>query len=421
MKLTIKQSITKIKTFGNSMYPVLLNNDIIILNPSKKLQIDDIVVIEKKSFYITHRIIYIDKNADQIITKGDHNPLPDKPIRYGDVSGKVYKVIREGKTLVIENLYLFQSIFYFNEIKRINSLLSNQKILYVFLKGLPIYLYYTKKPPRRIYADCDILIDPNDLPDVEKIFLSLGYKKRVTSLNPFLDKFLRRKSEVTYWKIIKKVLVSFDIHLEAVFLMVQTNDLYPLYSKSLVKKLSNFLLSEKKIVTLHKNKLPLLTTENQIIYLALHLFHDNFKGYYKYSLLEQVVNSSKFSEEQIIETIKEYKLGNFVYPVFILLIKYYHPNFSKNFLNQIAPQEKLRRISRLIGKINIFEDESRINSGVKRFKNIYYLSLTNELLKPLVFIQPDVLLLTFFSITKKLKLTLQLNFIRFIRNISKTN
>ena len=401
---------------GNSMYPLLLDKDIIMLSQSKTLHIDDIVVIEEKSYFLTHRIIYINKPDGYLLTKGDHNLLADPATKFNKVSGKVKKVIRAGKTLNIENLYLLQSAFYFEEIKKINSIFSKQKILFIFLKGLPAYLYYIKRPPQRIYADCDILINPHHLPEVDKIFTSLGYQKQTISHNPFLDLFLKNKAEVSYWKTLNNFRIVFDVHLEAVFFFVQTNNLTPLYSYNLVKEFSQQLLSQKKAVSLDKQKYPLLTAENQIVYLALHLFHDNFRGYHKYLFLEQVINLSKFDEQNVVSIIKKYRLENFLYPVFILLKKYYQPKFSKNFLKQIAPKkEKQELISSLIKSINIFEDEKHILAGINRFKNIYTLSDSYPAIKPLVFLQPGIAALIFFTLLKKITLIVKFNYFRFFR------
>lgn len=413
-----KDSLNLLLAKGNSMYPLLLDNDILILNAPEKLQVDDIVVTKKKSFYIAHRIIYINKHRDLILTKGDHNRLPDKAINFFDISGNVQKVFRNGRTLVIENLYLVQSSFYFEEINKINSAFLKHKVTFVFLKGLPVYLHYTKNPPRRIYADCDILIDPYFFKEAESILLKFGYKKDDTSLRPLLVKTLKAKPELSFSKTIKNFIVTFDIHLEAVFLMAQTNNLFPLYSKFHIKKFSKHLLSEKRHVNLRKQIYPLLTVENQILYLALHLFHDNFQGYYKYSLLEAVINSSKFNESLLIQTIKEYKMENFTFPVFKLLKKYYNPKFSVTFLNQIRPK-KLRHINQLLRNINIFRTDNRLDGGIKRFRNIYSLSSTHPIAKPLVFLNPDIVLLIIFSISSKLKSTSAILFRRIFSEMPK--
>ncbi len=385
---------------GNSMYPLLLDNDIIILKPARKIAIDDIVAIGKKSYYLTHRIIYIDKSKKLLIAKGDNNLVPDKPISLKKIAGKVEEVIRTGKALRIEKLYLFQSTFYFNEIKKINSHFLKQSIPFVFLKGLPIYLYYTKRCPRRIYADCDILIDNSNKEEVDQLFSSLGYQKQVVSPNPILDVFTKNKAEVTYWKFVNNFRIDFDIHFEAVFFFVQTNNLSPLYPKNLVTKFSQHLLSHKQSQLIEKTSYPFLSTEAQIVYLAIHLFHDNFKGYYKYTILEKVINSGKFKESDVIELIKNYHLENFVFPVFSLLKKYYQPKLSKNFLKKIAPdKQKLKAINYIVKSTNIFEDERR--GGAKRFKNIYNLSSTNSLLKPLIFLKPTIFVLISFDILKR--------------------
>lgn len=406
MKFNRSLQIKSIQTFGNSMYPLLIDKDIVHYKkiPVSKIKVDDLIGFIRNHQIINHRVIY--KSEKYLLTKGDHNFKPDPKVYPKSIVGKITHVTRKNQIINPENIYLLQSVNYFPEIIKITRLFDRNKINYTFIKGLPVYLYYAKTHPRRIYADCDVLTQPQYLSRVDRILHNLGYKKQTTSINPLLDIFLKQKLEVTYWKNVNNVIVSFDIHLEAVFLMVQTSNLYPLYPKSLVKKFSKKLLDQKKAAYINNNVLPLLTTENQIIYLALHLFHDNFKGYYKYNILQKVINSSKFKEEKIVNAIKEYKLESFLYPVFAILTKHYTPKLSSKFLKHISPKKKLKLINQFIQKINIFEDDNRIHSGIKRFRSIYSLSPTPIFLKPLVFLNPKVLFLVVFVILRKLKFQL---------------
>lgn len=400
----MKNELNPLVSLGHSMNPLLKEHDVIIPQPIKiqSLQVDDIVLIKKKSFFITHRIVCLHKG--KIITKGDNNIKPDKSVKKSQIIGKVNLIKRNNQTLNIEHIYLFQSITYFKEITQISSTFSKQKINYVFLKGLPTYLHYIKTQPRRIYADCDILIDSSDLKRINKIFSSLGYKKQAISHHPLLDLFMKNKTQISYWKIINNFKIAFDIHLEPTFFFVQTNNLSPLFPHHFVKRFTHTLISEKKIIKKQKESFALLTTEKQIVYLALHLFHDNYRGYHKYLFLEKVINS-KFNEQKVLELIKNYQLENFLYPTFVLLKKYYQPQLSKNFLKQITPQHsKLKYIKQLIKSTNIFEDERHTLAGIRRFKNIYFLSNTLPLIKPLVFAKPSVLALISFTLFKRIRL-----------------
>jgi signal peptidase I len=401
------------KSKGNSMYPLLRDGDVIILKPIslRSLHVDDIVTIERSSYYISHRVIYINRKNKTLITKGDNNFYPDKPIYFKQIIGKVEQVVRSGKIVEINNLYLFQSTYYLEESIKINKLLLEAKIPFVFLKGLPIYLKYTKQHPRRIYADCDILINPTFHSQVNNLLLSAGYIKKAPSIHPFLDNYLNKKTEYSYYKVVGMFRVIFDIHYEPVFLMVQTNKLFPLFSHNLILEFGRFLLKNKQSFKINNNSFPLLSTENQIIYLALHLFHDNFSGYYKYHLLEQVINNSRFNELVLADTIRSYKLQNFTYPVFVLLKKRYHPKLSQTFLTNIKPTpSQMLYINKVLQETDIFAHQSRFKEGIRRFKNIYFCSPANILVKPMVFLNPQVLLLFIFVLIQNSIIYLKLKF-----------
>ncbi len=405
MRLTSGLKISGIQTFGNSMYPLLVNKDIVYYRriPFAKIQVDDLIGFIRNKHIINHRVIY--KENRYLITKGDYNTEPDSKVLPANIIGKILYVIREKRTVFPENIYLAQSNYYFKAITQLAKYFHKNKIPYVYLKGLPVYLFYTKTPPRRIYADSDILISPHDREKVHTLLLTLGYFKQNNSLNFFLEKITDNKAEVTYSKVIKNFVISFDIHFQAVFLLTQTKNLDPIYPSSFVNRLSRQLLSERKIIPLKGVNLQILTPENQILYLALHIFHDNFKGYYKYSLLEKVINRSIFNEEFLIQRIREFRLENFLYPVFFFLNKYYSPKLSKKFLKKIEPKPGLE-VGNLTSLINIFEEDDRIGSGINRFKNIYFLSPRNHFLKPLIFFKLEIISLVIFALLKKTQLLL---------------
>jgi signal peptidase I len=156
---------------GYSMYPVLLANDVIQVTPISPhdLNIDDIVVFAKKSHYVTHRLVYISKNRSYGITKGDNNLLPDSPIRLRQIKGTILRIYRKNQSLDLKNYYLFQSTYYFDEIKKFKKKLEKQSICYVFLKGLPLHLHFFNQYPQRIFSDCDILIRKESFHQIEVI------------------------------------------------------------------------------------------------------------------------------------------------------------------------------------------------------------------------------------------------------------
>ena len=139
-----------IKTFGNSMYPLLLDGDILYLKKVKfsKIKVNDIITAKDSSRYFTHRVIYKGKNY--LITKGDNNSVTDSRVYAKDIIGIVETVKRQGNILNSEQIYLLQSSLYFQEIIKIKNILEKDNIEMLFLKGSP-YIYTLKKRIREEY------------------------------------------------------------------------------------------------------------------------------------------------------------------------------------------------------------------------------------------------------------------------------
>ena len=73
------------RVIGNSMYPALIDQQIVAVIPIEKytkakLKVGDILVFQRlDGSYIVHRIVRIHHANDHTVceTKGDHNVLPD--------------------------------------------------------------------------------------------------------------------------------------------------------------------------------------------------------------------------------------------------------------------------------------------------------------------------------------------------------
>ena len=167
----LRQFFLKIK--GISMLPVLFSEDIVYFNKTyfNRLKNNDVILVKKNHHYFTHRIIY--KIKSYLITKGDNNLLSDGKIYPSQVIAKAIKIKRQGKTINIEDLYLFQSTLYFQEVVKIKKALEKENVDFVFLKGLPLHLFFESSHPKRIYADCDVLVDKKDFDKAEKILLAI--------------------------------------------------------------------------------------------------------------------------------------------------------------------------------------------------------------------------------------------------------
>lgn len=85
LKYTNKIGIYKVMT--HSMENKIHAGDYLLVIKNKEYKKGDIVTYKKENYYITHRIIKINKNS--VITKGDANNINDAKINKSDIVGKV--------------------------------------------------------------------------------------------------------------------------------------------------------------------------------------------------------------------------------------------------------------------------------------------------------------------------------------------
>jgi signal peptidase I len=206
-----------IKTFGNSMYPLLHDGDILYYqkSPFNEIKIDDIILFKKKDRYITHRVIC--RKNDYVVTKGDNVLKSDGKIFQNAIVGKVNKIKRNDTFFDLKNLYLIQSTIYLRELSHMFAELSQKKMPFVVLKGLPLVQYYFNSIPERLYADCDILTEKSHEKQFNEIFCRHLYKKHKKELVRENIHEGKHIYEENYYKFIHNVPVSIDVHLEAVF------------------------------------------------------------------------------------------------------------------------------------------------------------------------------------------------------------
>ena len=89
-------------------------NDMVIVKITDDFQVGDIVTYQADGYFVTHRIISI--NKDQIITKGDSNNTEDDPIGRDKIIGKVvaifpFMAIFEILVSIIVVVFNFETIF----------------------------------------------------------------------------------------------------------------------------------------------------------------------------------------------------------------------------------------------------------------------------------------------------------------------
>ncbi len=367
-----------LKAFGNSMYPLLHDGDVVTYKKTlfTKLVENDLVLIKQKNKFITHRIVY--KTKTYVVTKGDSNPEADGKVKPVQILGKIVSVKRAGKSFDPEALYLMQSTLYFQEIVRIKAALEKQNIEYVFLKGLPVHLYYEKTHPRRFYLDADILVRRENFTALKKLLIKNGYKKANTELSSeawWLKNNL--VPEVSFTKVVHGMRIVFDIHFEAVFLLTKLGNLNALYHSQLVKDFTDYLFITKQKVIIQGEEFNLLSKEAQLVYLCLHFFHHNFRGIFRLQFIQVVLESKSLKWNMVRYIVNSFYLENFVDPA-LKLAK------SRDF------------------GLDIFSDASRVEGGISRFLTIYKMSPYPWYRKIFVFFEPQVILTIAWVLWKKI-------------------
>lgn len=74
---------------SGSMEPTLSVNDLIIIRRAEDYKVGDIVVYQRESDMIVHRIVDVDANGTTIVTRGDANTVDDPSIDVSSVRGRV--------------------------------------------------------------------------------------------------------------------------------------------------------------------------------------------------------------------------------------------------------------------------------------------------------------------------------------------
>jgi len=407
-KKLLRLKTLPLKSTGQSMLPILRPNDIVYFKktPFLKIKVNDLIIFKKKNQLITHRVIY--KTKKYLITKGDNNPNSDGKIYPKQILGKVYQIKRNGQIFNPETFYLIQSTHYFSEIIKIKKKFDKENINYVFLKGLPLHLYFEGTHPKRLYADCDVLIDKKDFQKAEEILLKNHYQKAELHWSKTAKKLQKKELEATFYKKNNQFIITFDIHLQLVDLSIvhlgHFNELYP---QKLIDNLTEEFLKTKRKIKINNEKFLILNTCYLILYLSLHLFHHNFTGSFRYDFLDKVIKKSKISIKKwqdIAVIIKKYQLNKFVFPVFFLLKKYYKTSVPPLFIRSIQPINPLtRKLINKLTKINIFNDEPRIRAGIKRFLYLFIFSPSPFWKKILIIFNPQVIFAVLWVIWKKIK------------------
>lgn len=108
------------RVISGSMQPALQIGDVIIIKKANNYAEKDIITYDNELTTITHRIKSI--NGDEIITEGDANDAPDKPITKDRILGKyffristfsVFSIMLTGKTIYLIMVLVLFAILLF--------------------------------------------------------------------------------------------------------------------------------------------------------------------------------------------------------------------------------------------------------------------------------------------------------------------
>lgn len=401
LKHILYKSQASFKTEGVSMLPIFKPGEELFFQKKKfnKIQVNDLVLFKQKTKLIVHRVVY--KGLKFIVTKGDNNRHSDGRIYQQQVLAVVSKIKKGNSKIAPNTLYLIQSGHYLQEIIRIKKAFDQAALDYLFLKGLPLHLFYEKTNPKRIYADCDVLVKPKDVALAKRILIKHGYKQLQKSLLPWVKTGKKYEPEFVFTKNINGFWVNFDLHQELVFLMTDMGQLNTLYSQVKIRQLTNQALANKRLVRIRGERYFILNQVFLVLYLSLHLFHHNYRGASRYQFLETVIKAEtrlgKFDWRQLRALIKQYQLANFTHLVFVYYNQYFGPRFPKSFLTATKPNSLcFRLLSRF--QIDIFSDQDRLRGGMWRFMLLFCLSPRSLLFRLMTFVNPLIILMVLFSL-----------------------
>lgn len=271
--------------------------------------------------------------------------------------------------------YYLQSSVYFREIKKINITLSENKINFVFLKGLPIYLHYTKNIPARRYSDCDILVEVKDLKKATELLKAKGYQKKQKLIGGL---FSNVWIEEDWVKNFREGEVVFDVHKIPFSFLGKLGFPEFLYSSQNVNEITKDFLLQKKYKTIYKTKVPMLAQYHLLLFLATHFFTHNCKGSFRLELLYAVVKKelpTKKTWYKLLKEIEKYHCQVLVYPAFYALSVRYDRTVPQFFIYRLILTNKhVKNIyQKQIDLEKIDSEDSRLVRGWNKLVLLYKL------------------------------------------------
>lgn len=343
------------------MCPILRDGDLIehIHVSSSQIKVNDIVLLLEGDGLITHRAIYF--SGHFIVTRGDNNKQADKKIARNTIFAKVTRFKRKKTWYKIQDIYRIQSAAYLHEIRLLSSLFSSHHIPHVFIKGVLVSLKYENRIPQRVYSDCDILVAEREKKRVEQVFIKLKYYPFGKQTGP----------EISYIKMVGKLPVVFDLHFEPVFLMTRGYILNGIYRQDLLLSLGDHFLKRSKKHLLH----PI----DQVLYLALHIFHHNFTDIIRYQLFDAVIRKTIKKHptfwKELGDLVVRYHLQGYLLGVFLRYQVYFPTLLPRFFSQKISPSWFALRVIRFaLSHTNVFSEDIRLRARIIRLLLVLLLS-----------------------------------------------
>jgi len=287
------------------MYPILKDGDVVRYHRTSfaRVRINDIVLIRQRDSYVTHRVIH--KTSRSAVTRGDNNSVSDGYITQNRIVAVVDAVTRNGKTFRPDDLYTHQSHHYLAEIVRLKTVLELSGIPYLFLKGLPLHLYYERAIPRRLYADFDILVDKKDAGRVNGLLRKLGFVSEKKQFYRSYQRFIGADwKEVTYLKKIGRFGVAVDVHFEITFLTHKTKNPFPRLQKA-ADALTQRFMARKRVITVRGEHYPIMDADDLVLYLFLHYFTHNFRGAHRLGIIRNMLMSERVHWDKVFGVAKQ--------------------------------------------------------------------------------------------------------------------
>lgn len=267
-----------------------MNIDDKIIDCIYKLIIGSLEINEFNSFNKFEKNLFI-----ETIFKSRAHFLIYKLLNKHEDTYKKYNFYKKAKEIV--NFSTLQTLIHREESIALNQLLKNNKIKFVFLKGMHLINSYYDDLIERPVRDIDILVEKKDIKKIVHILKNNGYKFEFDVDEASLDYFLTNSYDIPL--LIGKNKSRLEVH-------------FAIESESQNTKciFSERFLKDAKITKLGDCDIPVLSSEDLILHLIYHGFKKSGPnvGTIFISDIFKVLSSYTYDLSILIEKAKLYNL-----------------------------------------------------------------------------------------------------------------